>query len=88
MDEDTQAPPSSTRPGHQEAKTALVEMQKQSRQEMGIVFIPRSERKRLNDQLDPELQPRSSYKDPCSLMRRVPGRQQSASKVCRKDWCA
>ena len=55
MDEDRQAPPLSQRPGYQEAKTVSVEMQKQSRQDMGITVIQRSETKRLNDQLDPEL---------------------------------
>ena len=39
MDEDRQAPPLSTRPGYHEAKTALVEMQKQSRQDMEITFF-------------------------------------------------
>ena len=52
VDEDRQAPPSA---GCQEAKIALVEMQKQSRQDIGITYIPRSERKRLNGQLHPEL---------------------------------
>ena len=46
--------PSSTRPVYQEVKTALVEMQKQSRQDVRII-IPKSDKKRLNDQLDPEL---------------------------------
>ena len=55
VDEDRQAPPLSTRPGYQEAKNALVEMQRQSRQDLGIQFFPNSERKRLNGQLDPEL---------------------------------
>ena len=56
VDEDRQAPPLSARPGYQEAKTALVEMQRQSRQHLGITFIPKSERRRLNDQLNPSLQ--------------------------------
>ena len=47
-------PPLSKRPGYNEAKTALVEMQKRSRQEMKIVHIPTEERTRLNDKLDPE----------------------------------
>ena len=49
MDEDRQAPPLSKRP------RALVEMQRQSRQDMVTVFIPRSERRRLTDQLNPSL---------------------------------
>ena len=56
VDEDRQAPPLSARPGHQEAETALVEMQRQSRQDMGVTFMPKSERMRLNDQLNPSLQ--------------------------------
>ena len=55
MDEDRQAPPLSTRSGYQEAKTALVEMQRQSRQDMHIVHILTKERTRLNDELDPEM---------------------------------
>ena len=39
VNEDRQAPPSSTRPGYQEAKTALVEMQKQSRRRPLLVFF-------------------------------------------------
>ena len=35
VDEDGQAPPLPTRPGYQEAKTAFVEMQRQSRQDFG-----------------------------------------------------
>ena len=53
--EDSQAPLSATRSGYPEAKTALVEMQRQSRQDWRISFIPKSERKRLNDQLNPSL---------------------------------
>ena len=55
VEEDRQAPPLSTRPGYQEAKTALVEMKRQSRQVLGIPFIPKSDRRRLNDQLNPSL---------------------------------
>ena len=43
VDEDRQAPPSSARPGYQEAKTALVEMQRQSRKDLRIPFVPKSE---------------------------------------------
>ena len=39
MDEDTQAPRLSTRPGYREVKTALVEMEKQLRQDLVIPFI-------------------------------------------------
>ena len=56
VDEDRQAAPLSLRPGHQEAKIALVDMQKQSRQDLGIPFIPISERKRLHNQIDRSLQ--------------------------------
>ena len=45
--EDLQGPPLIKRPGYQEAKCALAEIQKQSRQEMSIVHIPPKERKRL-----------------------------------------
>ena len=55
VDEDRQAPPLSTRPGYQEAQTASVEMQRQSRQDLGFQFFRKSERKLLNDQLDPWL---------------------------------
>ena len=55
MDEDRQAPPLSTRPGHEEAKTALAELQKRSRQDINVVHIPPTERTRLNDKLDPEM---------------------------------
>ena len=40
VDEDRQAPPLSERPGYNEAKAALVEMQKQSRQDVNIVHSP------------------------------------------------
>ena len=53
--EDRQVSPLSTRPRYQEAMTAKVEMQRQSRQDVGITFILKSERKRSNDQLDPSL---------------------------------
>ena len=56
VDEDRQSPPWSTRPGYQEAKNALVEMQRQSRQDLGIPFISKRERQRLGNQLDPSLQ--------------------------------
>ena len=55
VDEDRQAPPSATRPAYQEAKTASVKMQRQSRQDLGIPFIPKSEWRRFNDQLNPSL---------------------------------
>ena len=55
VDEERQAPRLPTRPGYQEAKTALFEMQRQSRQDLGITFITKSERRRLNDQLNPSL---------------------------------
>ena len=35
------------------------------------------------DTFEPTRTATTSYKDPCSLMRRVPGRQHSASKVCQ-----
>ena len=54
VDEDKQAPPLSTRPGYQEGTTALVEMQRQSQQDLGILFIPKSGRRLLN-QLNPSL---------------------------------
>ena len=55
VDEDRQAPLFSRRSGYQEAKTALIEMPKQSRQDMNIVRIPAKERTRLNDKFDPEM---------------------------------
>ena len=55
VDEDRQAPHWSTRPGYQEAKIALVEVQTQSRQDLEISFIPRSDRKHVNDPLDPSV---------------------------------
>ena len=56
VDENKQAPPLPQRPGYQDAKEAFIDMQKQSRQDFGISFIPISERKRTHDQLDPSLQ--------------------------------
>ena len=56
VDEDRQTLPPTQRSGHQELKIALVDMQKQKQQEMGIQFIPTSERKRLNNQIVPSLQ--------------------------------
>ena len=47
--DDRQASPLETRPG------ALVEMQRHSRQTVGVTFMPKSDRKRLNGQLDTEL---------------------------------
>ena len=47
MDEDRQAPPLSRRPGYEEAKTALAELQKQSRREMNIVHIPTKRQKAI-----------------------------------------
>ena len=44
------------RPRYQEAKIALVDMEKQSRQDLGKPFIPIRERKRLHNQIDPSLQ--------------------------------
>ena len=35
------------------------------------------------DTFEPTRTATTSYKDPCSLMRRVPGRRHSASKVCQ-----
>ena len=52
VDEGRQASPLATRPGYLEAKTALVEMQRQSRQDLGIPFVPKSERRCLNDQIN------------------------------------
>ena len=50
VDEDRQAPPLSTRPGNQKTQNASVEMQRQSRQDLGIPFIPKSQ-KHLGNQL-------------------------------------
>ena len=47
VDGEKQAPFLSTRLGYQEAKIALVEMQRQSRQDLGIPFVPKSERRRF-----------------------------------------
>ena len=52
VDEDTQAPLLTQRPGNQEAQIALVDVQKQSRHDLGIQFIPTSERKRLHNEID------------------------------------
>ena len=51
VDENEQAPPPPQRPGYQDAKEAFVDMQKQSRQDLGIPFVPISERTRLHNQL-------------------------------------
>ena len=42
-------------PGYQEAKLATTEVWWQSRREMSIAHIPTKDRKRLNDELDPEI---------------------------------
>ena len=55
-DDDRQGPPLVTRPGYKEARDVPVTMQKQSRAELGIEFIPKSERQRLGNMLDSQLQ--------------------------------
>ena len=56
VNEDKQAPPLPQRPGYQDAKKALVDVQKQVRQECGIPSIQEVERQRLHNQLDPSMQ--------------------------------
>ena len=56
VNEDKQAPLLPQRLGYQDAKKALVDIHKQSRQELGIPSIPKSERQRLRNQFDPSLQ--------------------------------
>ena len=47
VNEDMQAPPPPQRPGDQDAKKALVDVQKQARQDCGVTFISRVARQRL-----------------------------------------
>ena len=49
------------RPGFREAKTAITEVQRQSRKEMHIIHIPVNQRKRLNDKLDPKIRQYLEY---------------------------
>ena len=56
VNEDKQAPPQPQRPGYQDAKKALDEMQRQARQEFGIPFTPKAERQSLHHQFDPSIQ--------------------------------
>ena len=55
IDENLQGMPLMKRPGYHEAILALTEVQRQSRREMNIVHIPKNQRKRLNDKLDPRI---------------------------------
>ena len=56
VSEDKQPPLLPQRPGYQDAKKALVDMHKLVRQDCGVPFIPKVERHRLQNQLDPSMQ--------------------------------
>ena len=55
VNEDKQASPPPQRPEYQDAKKALVDMHKKVRQDCGVIFIPKVERQRLRNQLDPSM---------------------------------
>ena len=56
VNEDKQAPTVPQRPAYQDVKKALVDMHKQVRQDCGVTFVPKVERQRLRNQLDPSMQ--------------------------------
>ena len=55
VEENRQAPPLSQRPGYREAKKLLINLQKENRKQLAP-FNPVSERKRLQNRIDPSLQ--------------------------------
>ena len=56
VNEEKQAPPLPQRPGYQDAKKAVGDMHKQVRQDCAVHLIPKIERQRLQNQLDPSMQ--------------------------------
>ena len=54
--DEKQGLPLTQRPGYKETKNVLIDMQKNSRKDLGVQFIQKSERKREHDKIDPSLQ--------------------------------